>query len=237
MENKLDILAFGAHPDDVEIGMGGTIAKYIKKGYKIGICDLTKAELSSNGNVQSRQEEAGKAAKILGVTERIQLTLPDRGLYITDSAIQEIVKVIRTFQPSVIFTPYFEDRHPDHGHCTKLVEEAIFSAGIRKYQQIEKLPAHHIENNYYYMINGAHQPDFVVNITETMQAKIDSLNAYESQFVKISDSIDTPLTNGYIETVKSRERLFGQQVGVQFAEGFKIKKPLLINEDLIGERL
>ncbi|MEH7899796.1 bacillithiol biosynthesis deacetylase BshB1, partial [Bacillus pumilus] len=112
---RLDILAFGAHSDDVEIGMGGTIAKYVKKGSRVGICDLTQAELSSNGTVESRQEEAKAAAAILGVSTRIQLTLPDRGLYVNDEAMKDIAGVIRTYKPKLIFAPYHQDRHPDHG--------------------------------------------------------------------------------------------------------------------------
>jgi len=235
MNNKLDILAFGAHPDDVEIGMGGTLAKYSFKNYKIGICDLTKAELSSNGTVTIRQEEAKRAGEILGITTRIQLSLPDRGLYITEAAIQEIVTVIRMYQPTYIFVPYFEDRHPDHGNCARLVEEAVFSSGIGKYRDTLEQPPHHVQNVFYYMINGFQSPDFVIDITETINKKIASLTAYESQFVKGDRSVDTPLTNGYIETVESRERLYGKQVGVKYAEGFKAKQPLLLKEDFIGE--
>jgi bacillithiol biosynthesis deacetylase BshB1 len=237
MSKLLDILAIGAHPDDVEIGMGGSIAKYANKGFKIGICDLTKAELSSNGTVSVRQEEAKRAGEILGVTKRIQLTLPDRGLYLTESAIQSIVTVIREYQPRIIFVPYFEDRHPDHGHCARLVEEAVFSAGIRKYKDTLDLPSHRVQSIYYYMINGFHKPDFVIDISNTIDQKLTSLRAYESQFEKTFGSTETPLTNGYIESVESRERLYGKEVGVMYAEGFKTKNPILLSEDLLGERL
>jgi N-acetylglucosamine malate deacetylase 1 len=236
MSKLLDMLAIGAHPDDVEIGMGGSIAKYANKGFKIGICDLTKAELSSNGTVSVRQEEAKRAGEILGVAKRIQLTLPDRGLYLTDSAIQSIVTIIRENQPKIIFVPYFEDRHPDHGHCARLVEEAVFSAGIRKYKDTLDLPSHRVQSIYYYMINGFHKPDFVIDISNTIDKKLTSLRAYESQFEKSLGSMETPLTNGYIESVESRERLYGKEVGVMYAEGFKTKNPILLSEDLLGER-
>ncbi|OAS86313.1 MULTISPECIES: bacillithiol biosynthesis deacetylase BshB1 [Metabacillus] len=236
MSKLLDMLAIGAHPDDVEIGMGGSIAKYANKGFKIGICDLTKAELSSNGTVSVRQEEAKRAGEILGVAKRIQLTLPDRGLYLTDSAIQSIVTIIRENQPKIIFVPYFEDRHPDHGHCARLVEEAVFSAGIRKYKDTLDLPSHRVQSIYYYMINGFHKPDFVIDISNSIDKKLTSLRAYESQFEKSLGSMETPLTNGYIESVESRERLYGKEVGVMYAEGFKTKNPILLSEDLLGER-
>lgn len=235
MSNQLDFLAIGAHPDDVEIGMGGTIAKYTKKGLKVGICDLTKAELSSNGTVLIRLEEAKRAGEILGITERIQLSIPDRGLYLDDSFIKEIVEIIRTFKPRIVFAPYYKDRHPDHGNCSRLVEEAVFSAGIKNYQDRLGLAAHRVQHVYFYMINGFHKPNFVVDISETVECKINSLRAYESQFEKVGGSTDTPLTNGYIEAVVSRERLFGKEVGVKYAEGFLTKKPILLSNDLIGD--
>jgi N-acetylglucosamine malate deacetylase 1 len=235
MSNTLNILAIGAHPDDVEIGMGGTIAKYIKKGYNIGICNLTMAELSSNGTVSIRQQEAELASEILGVQTRIQLKLPDRGLYISDTAIRSIVTIIRKYRPEIVFIPYFDDRHPDHGHCSRLVEEAVFSAGIKKFKDELDQSEHRVQTVYYYMINGFHKPDFVIDISATIDQKLASLRAYESQFEKVDGSTDTPLTNGYIEFVENRERLFGKEAGVMYAEGFKTKKPILLSEDLIGE--
>lgn len=235
MSNTLDILAIGAHPDDVEIGMGGTIAKYINKGYKIGICDLTMAELSSNGTVSIRQQEAKRAAEILGLTKRIQLQLPDRGLHLSEQAIQTVVTIIREYRPKIVFVPYFKDRHPDHGNCSKLVEEAVFSAGIKMYKDQRDQASHRVQKLYYYMINGFHKPDFVIDISQTIDQKLASLRAYESQFEKSNVSLDTPLTNGYIESVENREKLFGKEVGVMYAEGFMSKTPIILSEDLLGE--
>jgi bacillithiol biosynthesis deacetylase BshB1 len=190
--------------------------------------------MSSNGTVPLRQEEADKAAEILGV-KRISLDLPDRGLYMKAEYINQIITVIRQYKPALVFAPFLEDRHPDHGNCAKLVEEAVFSAGVRKYMEEEGLDSHRIQNMHYYMINGFHKPDFVVDITSTISKKLDSLRAYGSQFEKSQVSVETPLVNGYIETVEARERMFGKEVGVAFAEGFMTKKPLLINADLLGE--
>ncbi|MEH7441677.1 bacillithiol biosynthesis deacetylase BshB1 [Bacillus sp. JJ1122] len=237
MENlKLDILAFGAHADDVEIGMGGTIAKYASEGKRIGICDLTKAEKSSNGTVEIRLQEAEKAAGILGVKVRRALDLPDRGLFLKEEYIKKIVEIIRFYRPAIVFAPYFDDRHPDHGSCARLVEEAVFSAAVKKYDENRELPSHRPDTLYFYMINGFHKPDFVVDISNEMTKKIEALNAYESQFTKGESTFDTPLVNGYIESVEAREKLFGKEVGVQFAEGFMSKKPLLIHKDLLGEK-
>jgi bacillithiol biosynthesis deacetylase BshB1 len=217
--------------------MGGMIAKYVSYGKRIGICDLTRAELSSNGTVDIRKEEARKAADILGVGIRETLNLPDRGLYFNQDYITKIAEVIRKYRPSLVFAPYMEDRHPDHGHCARLVEEAIFSAGIKKLETEGTHPPHKVKNLYFYMINGFHTPDFLVDISSFIDKKIASLEAYESQFVKSPESYETPLVNGYIETVQARESLFGKQAGVQYAEGFKVNKPLLLNMDLFGEEL
>ncbi|MFJ7745965.1 bacillithiol biosynthesis deacetylase BshB1 [Peribacillus sp. NPDC097295] len=233
-KNNIDILAFGAHADDVEIGMGGTLAKYALQGKNIVICDLTKAEMSSNGTVPLRMKEAERAAEILGV-KRISLDLPDRGLYMKEEYIQKVIGVIRQYKPKLVFAPYHEDRHPDHGNCAKLVEEAVFSAGVRKYMENSGLEAHRVKNMYYYMINGFHKPEFVIDITSTILTKLDSLRAYESQFEQKLTTVDTPLVNGYIETVEARERMFGKEVGVDYAEGFMSKKPFLVETDLLGE--
>ena len=231
---KLDILAFGAHPDDVEIGMGGTIAKYASLGKNIGIVDLTKAELSSNGTVELRLQEAKRAANILSVSVREVLDLPDRGLLMREEYIRQLVTIIRRYKPRIAFAPYFEDRHPDHGNCARLVEEAVFSAGIKNYQPDDSYPAHRVNQLFFYMINGFHKPDMVIDISLHMKTKIAALRAYESQFVKGIGAVDTPLVNGYIESVEAREKLFGKEVGVEYAEGFKSVKPLLIHDDLLG---
>jgi len=236
MENKqLHILAFGAHADDVEIGMAGTIAKLASEGKRIGICDLTDADLSSNGNVMLRKEEARLAAEILDVPVRTSLCFPDRGLILNEDYIRKIADVIRTYKPQVVFAPYFEDRHPDHGNCARLVEEAVFSAGIKKYKTDECNDPHRVEKMYYYMINGFHNPDFTIDISTFIEKKLEALRAYKSQFEYTEQSYKTPLVNGYIETVEARERMFGKMVGVTYAEGFKTKVPLLLNHDLIGE--
>jgi N-acetylglucosamine malate deacetylase 1 len=232
---KLHVLAFGAHADDVEIGMAGTIAKLTAEGKKVGICDLTDADLSSNGNVDLRKAEASQAADILGVSVRTSLSLPDRGLFLKEEYIQKIVDVIRKYKPQLVFIPYFEDRHPDHGNCSRLVEEAVFSAGIKKYQTGVASEPHRVKNVYFYMINGFHVPDFTIDISPFIDKKLSSLRAYRSQFEQTEQSVDTPLVNGYIETVEARERMFGKLVGVSFAEGFKAKVPVLLNRDLMGD--
>lgn len=234
--HKTDVLAFGAHADDVEIGMAGTISKWVKQGKNVVICDLTEAELSSNGTTKQRKIEAEKAATLMGISRRLNLQLPDRGLYLQDEYIKKIVAVIRTYQPDLVFAPTAQDRHPDHGHCGTLVKEAIFSAGIRKYEANADHPAHKVKGLYYYFINGRPEPDFLIDISNEMDQKISILQAYESQFFQSKDGVATPLTDGYIESIVAREKLFGKDVGVAYAEGFQTTQPLLISEDIFGEK-
>jgi N-acetylglucosamine malate deacetylase 1 len=232
-EEHVDILAFGAHADDVEIGMGGTLAKYAEAGKKIVICDLTEAELSSNGSVSIRKREAMKAARHLGVKERVTLDIPDRGVYLSDENITKVVEVIRKYKPTAVFAPFEQDRHPDHGNASRLVKEAYFSSGIRKFTPSS--PVHKAGKLYFYIINGFHRPHFVVNIENHMEAKLLSLSAYESQFEKGKDGVSTPLTEDYIEAVEARERMMGKDAGIRYAEGFFSYNTLILHQDLLGE--
>jgi bacillithiol biosynthesis deacetylase BshB1 len=222
---SVDILAFGAHADDVEIGAGGSLYKHSQSGKSIIICDLTYAELSSNGDPETRKKEAGKAAVVLGVKERLNLGLPDRGLRADSDSIAKMVSVIRQYQPKTVLAPYWVDRHPDHGHCSEMVKEAVFSAGIRRYQPRAGEP-HKTDGLFYYFINDFVEPDFCIHVTDVYEQKIKSLECYESQFNPAIDRIKTPLNTGYIEQIKSREFLFGRKVGTEFAEGFKSNAPL-----------
>jgi N-acetylglucosamine malate deacetylase 1 len=213
-------LAFGAHADDVEIGMGAAIKKETESGREVIICDLTEAELSSNGSVDIRKKEAQDAAGILGVKNRVNLKLPDRGLYLQEDFILKMVSCIRKFKPEYVFAPYWVDRHPDHGSCARLVKEAVFSAGIKNIKDPDGRHAHKVKNIFYYFINSTERPSLFLNVSDSYSYKIKALQAYPSQFVKTADSVDTPLTNGYIERVEARDRLFGLEAGTSYAEGF-----------------
>ncbi|WP_096188655.1 bacillithiol biosynthesis deacetylase BshB1 [Evansella halocellulosilytica] len=235
-EEKLDILAIGAHPDDVEIGMGGTLAKYTNLGYKAAILNLTKAELSSNGTVEKRQEEAMLASSILGVNTTIQWSYPDRGLTLTaQQCIDSLVKVIRQYRPKLLFAPSKDDRHPDHVHCSNIVKEAHFNSGIHRYLP-EEWQAYRPDQLYYYQINDIGNPDFIVDISEFMEVKMKALSAFESQFTIHEHSVSTPLNNNYLTKVKNREMLIGNKVGVEYGEGFTSDRPLL-KSDLLGENV
>ena len=227
---KLDILAFGAHPDDVEIGMAGTIAKHVKEGYRVGICDLTKAEMSSNGTVELRQHEAASASAVLGLSVRTCLGLPDRNLAICQDNMDAIVREIRTYQPSIVFIPYWIDRHPDHVQASRLLEEALFNAKLRKY--MPELAAWDVPKVYYYYINDIDKPTLMIDVSQFWDIKEQSLLAYRSQFDLSADkdSVSTPLTRQYIERVKARDMLLAQYLkDSQYAEGFTTKKPHVVS--------
>lgn len=224
--NGLDLLIFGAHPDDAEIGMGATIAKHTQSGMKVGVCDLTQAEMSSNGTVELRAEEAAEATRILGLTMRSNLRLPDRGLYNDPRFVLHITREIRKHRPRVVFAPYAHDRHPDHGAAGRLVDEALFNAKLRRYDPDTEAFA--VERMYYYFINDTVQPDVMVDATEVYDLKTEALRAYRSQFTPPDSSgayVATPLNQGYLERVETRDRLLGLSASCGYAEGFMCKQP------------
>lgn len=169
---ELDILAIGAHPDDVEIGAAGSLLLAAASGKRTAILDLTYAELSSNGTVERRQQEAAAADKLLGVCARYNFGLPDRGLEaVREQAIERVVKLIRKTRPRTVLAPYFSDRHPDHESVSRIVREAIFNAGIRKYMPDPELPAYRPAQFLYYFINSTVTPQVVVDITTVFPQK------------------------------------------------------------------
>lgn len=228
-EYGLDLLVFGAHPDDAEIGMGGAIVKATRSGQKVGLIDLTYAEMSSNGDVETRQREAAAASAILGLTVRENLGMPDRGLNGSAEQIERITSAIRRHRPRIVFAPYTIDRHPDHIACGRMVEEAAFNAKLRRYRPEE--PAWTPDMFYFYFINDVHPPTVVLDVSDVHDRKMDALRAYRSQFEPAghqADWVPTPLTLGYLENVIARDRLFGQPKKFAYAEGFIPKGPLAI---------
>ena len=228
MDAALDMLVFGAHPDDAEIGMGGTIYKHTLKGFKVGICDLTYAELSSNGTVEMRRQEAAEAANILGLSMRSNLGFPDRGLGKTREQIDRITAEIRKYRPKIVFAPYWQDRHPDHIACSILIKEAVFNAKLRRY--MPELPAWTVEQTYFYYINDLFAPNVIVDVTGQYDIKQKALAAYRSQFQgEGEDVVATPLNSGYVQQVEARDKVLGHKRSVQYAEGFASELPLMID--------
>ena len=222
----LDILAFGAHPDDVEIGMAGTIAKQVEAGNRVGICDLTRAEMSSNGTVELRQQEAAAASAVLGLSARTCLALPDRGLTGSEEQVAAVTAEIRRHRPRMVFAPYWRDRHPDHIACSGLIEQAVFNAKLRRY--MPELPAVTVEQLIFYYINDVEAVDLMVDVSQYYEQKRQALRCYASQFQAAApgeDRVATPLTGVYVDNVEARDRLLGAQRIWAFAEGFAVKRP------------
>jgi N-acetylglucosamine malate deacetylase 1 len=226
----VDILVIGAHPDDAEIGMGGTISKETSRGSKLAICDLTHAEMSSNGTIDIRRQEAEAASAILGLAHRSVLGLADRGLLLTEENISAVTAMIRKYRPRIVFAPYYQDRHPDHVACSHLVKEAVFNAKLRKY--LPDFPPVTVESVYYYFINDTYESPIAVDVSAFYDRKEAALRAYSSQFAPPgvgNDYVTTPLNQGYLERVEARDRLLGLKLGVRYAEAFVPAQPFRID--------
>ncbi|MFD2550702.1 bacillithiol biosynthesis deacetylase BshB1 [Bizionia sediminis] len=228
---KLDILAIGAHPDDVELSCAGTIAKEIANGKKVGIIDLTRGELGTRGTAETRDAEAAEAAKILGVSVRVNLGFAD-GFFMNDKAHQlKIIEVIRKFQPEIVLCNAVSDRHIDHGKGSKLVSDACFLSGLLKIETTctssNTLQAPWRPKHVYHYIQWHYlKPDFVVDITGFMDKKMAAVFAYKTQFYNPdSQEPQTPIsTKNFTDSVRYRAQDFGRIVGVDFAEGYTVER-------------
>lgn len=231
---KLDILAIGAHPDDVELGCGGTIAKEIANGKTVGILDLTRGELGTRGTAETRKEEAANAAKILGVSTRENLGFPD-GFFINDKEHQlEIIKMIRKYQPEIVLCNAIDDRHIDHGKGSKLVSDACFLSGLIKIETKVggKSQTHWRPKQVYHYIQWKNlQPDIVVDVSGYIQKKVDAVLAYKTQFYDAkSQEPETPISSkNFTDSVEYRARDLGRLINVQHAEGFTVERIAAVN--------
>jgi len=224
-DSKLDILAFGAHPDDVELGCGGTIISHVKMGRKAGIVDLTRGEMGTRGTVEIREKESDKAADILGVDFRLNLEFPDAFLDNSKESKMQIVKLIRQYQPEIVLATAVEDRHPDHGNAAQLISDACFISGLRKLE-IENLEAWRPKAVYHYIQFKEIIPSVVVDISNFYEQKMEAVGAHKSQFYDPKSSepetiISTPEFLGFIE---SKAINFGKQIGVSYGEGFTLNR-------------
>lgn len=231
---KLDILAFGAHPDDVELGCSGTIAKEVSLGKKVGIVDLTRGELGTRGSKEIRDQEAMAAATILGVQIRENLNFRD-GFFVNNEQHQlEIIKKIRKYQPEIVLCNAIDDRHIDHGKGSKLVSDACFLSGLTKIETEldgKKQEAWRPKLVYHYIQWKNLEPDFVVDITGFIDQKMQSVLAYGSQFFDPnSNEPETPITSkNFLDSIKYRAQDLGRLVNVEFAEGFTVERYLTVN--------
>ncbi len=232
---KLDILVLAVHPDDAELGCSGTILKHIALGHKVGIVDLTRGELGSRGSALIREQEAAAASQVLGISIRENLDLAD-GFFKNDKEHQlKVIAAIRKYQPEIIITNAYHDRHPDHGRASELVETSVFLSGLVKIEtrfenesQQEwrpKLTLHFIQDNYI-------KPDILIDITAYWDKKIESIQAYGSQFYNPDwkEENQTYISSAeFYPAIEARAREFGKTIGAKYAEGFTSRKILGVN--------
>lgn len=231
---KLDFLAFGVHPDDVELSCSGVLLLEKLNGKKTGVVDLTAGELGTRGTSETRREEAKAAASILKLDVRENLGMAD-GFFSNDEAHQrQIIQIIRKYQPEVVFCNAPEDRHPDHGRAAQLIEDAAFLSGLRKIETTfdgklqeawrPKYVINYIQDRYL-------NPDFVIDVSSVFEAKLESIKAYKTQF--FTGDADGPQTYistpGFLDSIIYRSKMFGKMIGVEFAEGFISKKTIGLN--------
>lgn len=232
----IDILAFGAHPDDTELGCSGTLAKLVNQKNRVAVVDLTRGEMGSRGTPESRLKEAQKAAEILGLEERINLGLPDTELKNTRELQLPIIRTVRYFKPHICILPAPADRHPDHGDAAKLLSDAIFYSGLIKIKTknskgIVQKP-HRPSHVLHYMQDQPFDPDFVFDISDTIDTKESAIKAFATQF-NVADPGNEPETYisdpSFFDALRARAKHFGHLGGFEYAEGFLYaKKPFPI---------
>jgi bacillithiol biosynthesis deacetylase BshB1 len=219
-------LVFGPHPDDLEIGLGGTIAVHAALGMRVGLCDLTAGEMGSNGTPEERLAEAESARQALGAVWRENLRWPDRGIAKAPDHLEQAAVFIRRHQPRVVAVPYWRDRHPDHEAASAVLTEAVFNAGLRRYRT---------EGNAwkpdwicYYFINDAAPPSFLIDVTAHYDRKQQALECHASQFRPHGQSAATRLnTPLFRQMIESRDAQFGALAGVRWAEGIVVREPVV----------
>ena len=231
---KLDIRAFGAHPDDVELACAGTLMKSIDEGKIVGIIDLTRGELGTRGDADTRTAESTAAAKVMGIHLRENLNLKDAFFMHDEETLQKIVTVIRKYKPVIVLCNAPQDRHPDHGKSAKLIADAAFLSGLRKIETFEdgiQQEAWKPSYVFNYLQDQYIHPTFLVDVSGYQDRKIEAILCYKSQFFNPENSepqtyISSPV---FLEALKGKEAGFGKQVGVDYAEGFISQKLLAIN--------
>jgi len=235
---KLDILAIGAHPDDVELGCSGTILNEVKKGKKAGILDLTQGELGTRGTIETRYAEAAQAAEIMGVVVRENLKVRD-GFFRNDEEHQlALIRVLRKYRPDIVLANVTEDRHPDHGRAGRLIADASFLSGLRKLETKDEngAPQAHWRPRYvlHYLQDWYHEPDLIIDITGVFEQRMKAIQAYSTQFHTSQSDAGGPQTYistpDFLDSVIARARMLGKRIGVKYAEGYITEKSVGIRD-------
>jgi len=226
-DSQVDLLVFGPHPDDIEIGFGGAVALHTAMGLRVGMCDLTRGELGSNGTPEEREAEADKAREVLGATWRMNLRWPDGGITGTDDQILDVVRLIRSGRPRTVALPYWNDRHPDHRAASDVLARAAFKSGLRRFASDAGEPWRP-DWICYYFINDGGPASFVVDVSTHYQRKRDALDCYRSQFAPGEDGAIPTRLNAptFRQLIESRDAQFGALAGVAFAEGIVVREPV-----------
>ena len=237
MIEKVDILVFAAHPDDAELACAGTIMKHISQGKTVAIVDLTQGELGSRGTIESRYSEAKAASQIMGISYRENLKMKDGWFEINEANKRLIIEQIRRFQPEIVLANALTDRHPDHGRGGKLVSEACFLAGLRKIETSwngENQVHYRPKAVYHYIQDFYIKPDFVVDVSDFVDRKIDTIKAFQTQFFDPSSTEpNTPISGeDFFDFIKGRMREMGRPAGYQFAEGFTSERFIGVDDML-----
>jgi len=226
----IDLLAFGAHPDDVEIGAGGTLIKHQQAGYKVAIIDLTAGEMGSNGTAEIRAKESQTAGEIMGLEFRDCLGLPDGKVKNDSKAIKLVVEKIRKHRPQIVLAPYWQDRHPDHINSSQLITEACFKAGLRKFDASGE--PYRPQAVVYYFLAQVDEPDFIVDISNVYETKLEALFAHDSQVNHTKkNSFKTVLnTSNFLKKLDARFKYLGSLINTEAGEGFKYKKAIELSD-------
>ena len=230
---RVDIIAFGAHPDDVELGCGGTLAEAVRRGQRAGIVDLTRGEMGTRGTVEGRRKEALQSAKVLGVTFRETLDFGDGNLATGREQELELIGLIRKWRPSILLAPWPDDRHPDHTRTGSLVTDAWFYAGLVRVETGEK--AHRPDIVAYYLQNYQLAPSFVIDVTRSHARKMKAIQSYKSQFHDPSSKEPKTFiaSERFLPMIEARSRHFGALIGADHGEAFVTKQPPRV-DDLVA---
>ena len=226
--SEVDLLVFGPHPDDIEIGLAGTVALHVALGFRVGLCDLTRGELGSNGTPEEREAEAEAARAVLGAAWRLNLKWPDGGIDGNDGQIADVVRLMRACRPRTVALPYWNDRHPDHRAASEALTRAVFKSGLRRFAPGEA-PAWSADWLCYYFINDADPASFAIDVSPHYAVKRQALACHRTQFTpSASDGIATRLTAPqFQQLIESRDAQLGARSGVAYAEGLIVRDPVL----------
>lgn len=230
--SRVDLLVFGPHPDDLEIGLGGTIARHVARGFRVGLCDLTRGELGTNGTPEERVQEAEEARKVLGAAWRRNLGWPDGGIDGSAGQIRTAVELVRAARPRVVAIPHWRDRHPDHVAASRVLSDAAFKSRLRRYAA-EGEPWQGEWTCYYFInddsINDEGRPSFLIDVSEQYDLKRRALACHGSQFRPATDDArPTRLTSPrFLQLIESRDAHYGALAGVAFAEAVVVREPIV----------